>query len=210
VNRPADLRVWRWAAGPASAVLALGALTLAVSVRDPLPGEDALARRLVVGNGPWQDVWAGVATATDLLPLVVVATVGALGLVTVGRWKTALAALGSCAVVWLVNPALKALVARPRPDVTALPGHLSEHSFPSGHVANSAVVVGAAVLIVASWRGTHRIVSLALGAVTLIVVATAQLALGRHYPSDIVAGWLLAAAVLATAAGLMRSTDDFR
>jgi undecaprenyl-diphosphatase len=113
-------------------------------------------------------------------------------------------------VVWLVNPALKALLARPRPDVTELPGHLSEHSFPSGHAANSAVVVGAAVLIVASWRGTHRIVSLALGAVTLIVVATAQLALGRHYPSDIVAGWLLAAAVLATAAGLMRSTDDFR
>jgi membrane-associated phospholipid phosphatase len=63
------------------------------------------------------------------------------------------------------------------------------------------VVVGAAVLVIASWQRTHRRVSLALGAATLIVVATAQLVLGRHYPSDIVAGWLLAAAVLATAAG---------
>jgi membrane-associated phospholipid phosphatase len=201
--------VRRSAAAAAAAGLALVVLTVAVRARDPLPGEEDLLRRWLVRDGRWRDLWEAVATATDLLPLVVLAGLAALGLAVLGRWREALVALGACVVVWLVNPVLKSLVARSRPDVVTLPEHLSEHSFPSGHAANSAVVVGAALLVLARLRRGQGAVWPLVGAGLLVLVAAAQLALGRHYPSDVLAGWLLAAAIVTTAAMVVpRRSDD--
>ena len=117
----------------------------------------------------------------------------------------------SCAVVWLVNPPLKSLVGRGRPDVAVLPDRLSEYSFPSGHAANSAVVAGAAVLVVLSVAGSRaaRVVALVAG-VAVLVVAGAPLALGRHYPSDLVAGWLEALAVLAVVVLVVEAVENRR
>jgi membrane-associated phospholipid phosphatase len=200
--------VRRSAAAAAAAGLALVVLTVAVRAR-PLPGEEDLLRRWLVRDGRWRDLWEAVATATDLLPLVVLAGLAALGLAVLGRWREALVALGACVVVWLVNPVLKSLVARSRPDVVTLPEHLSEHSFPSGHAANSAVVVGAALLVLARLRRGQGAVWPLVGAGLLVLVAAAQLALGRHYPSDVLAGWLLAAAIVTTAAMVVpRRSDD--
>jgi membrane-associated phospholipid phosphatase len=200
--------VRRSAAAAAAAGLALVVLTVAVRAR-PLPGEEDLLRRWLVRDGRWRDLWEAVATATDLLPLVVLAGLAALGLAVLGRWREALVALGACVVVWLVNPVLKSLVARSRPDVVTLPEHLSEHSFPSGHAANSAVVVGAALLVLARLRRGQGAVWPLVGAGLLVLVAAAQLALGRHYPSDVLAGWLLAAAIVTTAAVVVpRRSDD--
>jgi membrane-associated phospholipid phosphatase len=91
-------------------------------------------------------------------------------------------------VVWAVNPLLKELVGRSRPDLWPLPPDVSEYSFPSGHAANTAALVGALVLIL------RRRLGVILGVCVLLVVGWAQLALGRHYPSDVLAGCLWALA----------------
>jgi undecaprenyl-diphosphatase len=92
-------------------------------------------------------------------------------------------------VVWAVNPVLKELVGRSRPDLWPLPDTVSEYSFPSGHAANTAALAGALLLILHSRRAW--VVGLLVAAVGL--VGLSQLVLGRHYPSDLLAGWLWAA-----------------
>lgn len=177
-----------------AAVLVAG-LAAAVRLQGPLPGETRLLETVAVTDGGWHSAASAVARATDLLPLAGLTALLVAGLLLAGRPRSAALLAGACAAVWLGNPLLKALVARPRPDVVDLPGHLSEHAFPSGHAANSAVVVGAVVLVVV--RSGRRPLAVAAGVVVLGVVAGAQLVLARHYPSDLVAGWLVALAVLA-------------
>ena len=190
---------WSLAGPPAL----LAALAVALSWRDPLPGEAWLLETVAAPDGGWRTAAAAVASATDLLPVVAVTGLVVVGLGLRGRVRVAVLLAVACAAVWLVNPLLKALVARPRPELADLPEGLSTYSFPSGHAANSAVVVGAVVLLVVG-TGQRRSAAI-VGAAVLVVVAAAQLTLARHYPSDVVAGWLLAAAALAL---LPRLTAD--
>ena len=69
---------------------------------------------------------------------------------------------------------------------------LSEYTFPSGHAANTAALAAAAILI--AWPTRYRTSAAIAGVGLVLVVGLSQLALGVHYPSDIVAGWLWAAA----------------
>jgi undecaprenyl-diphosphatase len=192
----------------ALAALGLSALAVAVSAVDPLPGEDWLLRALVVADRSAQhDLWAGVARATDLVPLVVVSGASAVVLLVRRRWLAALDLLLVSGVVWAVNPLLKSAVARPRPDVVDLPSGLSGYSFPAGHAANTAVLALGLLLVAGGSSRRSRWPAVA-GAAFVLLAAYGQLALGRHYPSDLVAGWLLSVAVVAgtVAAGWSRRT----
>jgi undecaprenyl-diphosphatase len=133
---------------------------------------------------------------TELGPLAAVALVVLLVLLALRRWPDVAYFVAGIGVVWVVNPLLKELVGRSRPDLWPLPADVSEHSFPSGHAANTAALVGALVLIVR--RG---LLAVLLGAALLLVVGWSQLALGRHYPSDVLAGWVWALAWV----GLLRN-----
>lgn len=96
----------------------------------------------------------------------------------------------------LVVRVLKMTLGRARPDATPLPGYESQwagfswdaahHSFPSGHTADivtSAVFM--ALLVRAPWAAWL------FGAWALILALT-RLALAKHYPSDALAGALIA------------------
>jgi undecaprenyl-diphosphatase len=180
------------------AALALSALAVAVSAVDPLPGEDWLLRRLVVEDGPLHAFCTVVARATDLVPLVVASCLAAVVLLVRRRWRDGIDLLLVSAVVWAVNPLLKSAVARPRPDVVDLPSGLSGYSFPAGHAASTAVLALALLLVSGgAVRGRTPPAVAVAGAVMVLLAAYAQLALARHYPSDLLAGWLLALAVVA-------------
>ena len=126
---------------------------------------------------------------TELGPLGAVALVVLAALLLLRRWADAAFFVAGAGVVWAVNPLLKELVGRSRPDVWPLPPDVSEYSFPSGHAANTAALVGALVLLL-----HRRLPAVLLGAAVLLVVGWSQLALGRHYPTDVLAGWLWALA----------------
>ena len=192
----------------ALAALALSGLAVAVSATDPLPGEDWLLRRLVVpeGGGAYA-AWSAVARATDLLPLAVLTCCGAGVLLLRRGWWAAADLLLVSAAVWAVNPLLKSAVGRSRPDVVDLPAGLSGWSFPAGHAANTMVLV-LALLLVSQVAGDRLRKAAAVGALLVLLAAYAQLALGRHFPSDLLAGWLLAVAVVAGTAAVRQGGPE--
>ncbi|HKD98557.1 MAG TPA: phosphatase PAP2 family protein [Micromonosporaceae bacterium] len=101
--------------------------------------------------------------------------------------------LGALALV----PIIKLLVGRARPVVAdpilTAPGN----SFPSGHTVNATVFYGAVLLVFLPIIG-RRFRPAAVTVVVCLVVAIgfSRAALGVHYVSDVVAGWLLGVAWL--------------
>jgi undecaprenyl-diphosphatase len=103
------------------------------------------------------------------------------------------AGLGALAL----DPTIKLLVGRLRPVVDVPVAHAPGNSFPSGHALGSFVVYGALLLVflpavAKRWR------PVAIGGVATLVVliGVSRIALGVHFVSDVLAGWLLGAAWL--------------
>ncbi|MFE0459950.1 phosphatase PAP2 family protein [Kitasatospora sp. NPDC058965] len=116
----------------------------------------------------------------------------AIGARTLAGWTAAQALVG-WGLQWLVKTA----VDRPRPGwpdpVTQAPGP----AFPSGHAMAAAIT--AATLVALVWPRADRrarVVCCSLAAAGTGLVGFTRLALGVHWPSDVLGGWLLAATVL--------------
>lgn len=116
---------------------------------------------------------------------------------TMGRFLT-----GTLALDALVVYGLKILVARVRPcnclpDVHALVfGTPTDYSFPSGHSAGSFAfcVFFAVVLARASfWTPLSRMAGAAALVLLAVGVALSRIALGVHFPGDVLAGSLIGA-----------------
>jgi undecaprenyl-diphosphatase len=101
----------------------------------------------------------------------------------------------------MLDPALKLIVGRLRPVVDVPVASAPGNSFPSGHALGSTVVYGALLLIflpVVSRRWRPALIG---GFVAIVVlVGFTRVALGVHYVSDVVAGWLLGLAWLGVTA----------
>ena len=166
------------------------ALTLLVVLVGELPGDGVSARRssqdearaLALGVDLLTG-YAGVGVLTGLLVLL---------LARLGRRREAVLGGVSVGGAVLGTALLKQLVRRPRPELLPPDVEVSTFSFPSGHAAATAAVAVAAVLTV---RGTRALVlAAAVGTLLVVGAAAAQLVLGLHHPSDVVGGWLWAAA----------------
>lgn len=86
---------------------------------------------------------------------------------------------------------LKALLANPRyqPIPVGSDAYPWENSFPSGHSAGSLAMSLAFLTVVpASWRSPTAIA----GILFTLYISAGVAAINGHYPSDILAGWLLA------------------
>lgn len=103
----------------------------------------------------------------------------------------------------LLSVVLKLLVARARPTFPEPVATASNYSFPSGHALNSMLCVGILILVflpVLSRAG--RVTAYAVGAALVLLTGYDRIALGVHYVSDVLAGWVVALACLAgTSAG---------
>jgi membrane-associated phospholipid phosphatase len=116
------------------------------------------------------------------------------------RWRAA----GFVAAVRLVtavaNSELKGAVGRARPVLSHPFTHAHGFSFPSGHASGAAsAYLPIAVLALTCDRPAIRRGAMALAVVICLAVATSRVLLGVHFPSDVVAGLALGAAVTCAA-----------
>ncbi len=93
----------------------------------------------------------------------------------------------------ILNLALKLAFHRERPS-EAWSAAAAGYAFPSGHAMSSLVFYGA--LAALAWHSRWRWTVCAGSALLVVVVGTSRLALGVHYPSDVIAGWCAGAAWL--------------
>ena len=107
-------------------------------------------------------------------------------------WLVLIAVFGGIAVIEL----LKAVFARPRPDVVAHAARVFTASFPSGHASLSAITYLTIAAVLARSQLSLRISAyfIALAAFLTIVIGISRLYLGVHYPTDVLAGWCIGAA----------------
>ena len=105
----------------------------------------------------------------------------------------------------LLDPSMKTLVGRIRPVVDVPVATAPGNSFPSGHALGSMIVYGALVLVfLAAVPPKWRTLFVAVPAVIVAAVGFTRIALGVHYLSDVLAGWLLGAAWLSVTAYAFR------
>ncbi|MER7754795.1 phosphatase PAP2 family protein [Kitasatospora sp. NPDC097643] len=107
-------------------------------------------------------------------------------------WVAAQALVG-----WAGQWALKLAVDRQRPSFTDPVSHAGGPAFPSGHAMASAITC--AVLVGLLWyrvRRRGRIAACAVAGATVLTIGWTRIALGVHWPSDVLAGWLAAGVVL--------------
>jgi undecaprenyl-diphosphatase len=126
-----------------------------------------------------------------VLGLVVVSVIGFLLLQ--GLYRTALFILVASAGGWWLNWALKEVFQRPRPEVVPHLRDVLSLSFPSGHAMTSAAVyltLGALLMRIAHRRAT-KVYCIAVAMFVTVLVGASRVYLGVHYPSDVLAGWLV-------------------
>lgn len=112
------------------------------------------------------------------------------------KWRAALFAASTMLLTALANSSLKHLLARARPEVLLEPLH--SYSLPSGH--SSAAFAFCLALGVLAGRGQPprwRLTWLLLASLPATAVALSRVYLGAHWPTDILAGALLAGTVCA-------------
>jgi undecaprenyl-diphosphatase len=142
--------------------------------------------------------------STWMVTLVAIATL-AVG-VLIGPWLHGVIGAATIGLASLGNGALKALIARARPDLLEPIVAERGFSFPSGHAAMGMVAWG--ILGVLVWRsrlplGIRRGVVAALG-VVIFLVGLSRVWLGVHYPTDVLAGWTAGAVIVLLFARLTR------
>ena len=169
-------------------------LTFAAGYTAYFPGDVALTR-LVQSLAPASTGWAQWISSTGKFPwcLLLLAMTVVLSLRIAGV-RGALLSLASFAGMELLGQYLGPLVARPRPapDLVRVAQELSGYSFPSVHALVYASTIGfLAVLFAVKTSGPQRIVGVVISGAVLLTGFAARLALGAHWPSDLLLSSLI-------------------
>ena len=201
--RPTGRDPWPWVGlACALAFLVLGALVVrrgGLAFDEPLA---AALQGLPIPVGFWE--------ACTFLGGAILAPVGVAFVLAAGlsrRLRLALILAVVLVVAALFTELVKDFVARPRPTLDPLVT-ASGYSFPSGHTLNGTVTYGLLALV--AWRSrfplTIRRAVLVAGVTLPVLVGLSRIALGVHWPTDVLAGWLAGVAFVALAATLIRMT----
>jgi len=194
-DRQIDLRPW-------SAVAVLGLLgfavvTALVAGRVTFPFDQPLLDA-TKGLGAYMVAWRDLSESANL-PLVAVGVAIVGWLLWKHRRREALLVVVLLAVATAGSELVKQTIARPRPpgfDNTEL-GVV--YSYPSGHILEAVTIYGIIAMLV--WRSSLprpvRLILPILFIVNIALVAVARVAVGAHYPSDVLGGLLAGIGFLA-------------
>ena len=137
-----------------------------------------------------------------------------------GLYRNGLFVFAASVGGWVLNWLLKQAFSRARPDIVPHLREVMSSSFPSGHALTSAAVyltLGALLMRIAEGR-LAKYYCIATAMFVTFLVGVSRVFLGVHYPSDVVAGWLIGMSwallcwaverTLERRAGLKREKED--
>lgn len=194
---------WRWAL-PLLLLLATAAIGHALTRDGPASFDTALLLWFRQGAdtatpaGPtWAlAFWRGLSWLGDTLPRIVVGISTVFGLLWLRRWQGALFIAGVLISGLALSTAFKHWVGRPRPQLVTHLDHVTSLSFPSGHALNSTLFYLAVALMLApllrARAARWAVYAAAMG--LSLTTGVSRVALGVHYPTDVIAGWVIAGA----------------
>ena len=143
-----------------------------------------LHHALRLDHGPAVKPVVRLSSLGGLLVMGPIALAVALLLLVRGERREALWLFVTIGVGRLIAEGLKDIVHRPRPPVAERLAHVDSWSFPSSHSAGT-MMTGVAITLAARGGWPGMLVAL-LAAAT---IGWTRLALGVHWPSDVLAGW---------------------
>ena len=107
------------------------------------------------------------------------------------RIRVALFVVLTTSVGALLCSTAKALAARARPDLLPRLDNFDSYSFPSGHSWNGLIFYGEIALVAALFVPRRwRLPVVVLGMLLAFLTGWSRIALGVHWPSDVLAGWI--------------------
>ncbi len=191
-----------WVAG----AIALALLSVAAHTHDEFPGDLGLTLLLQHLNGtPLAPIITFASDANWPTPAGITAVAVILALAALRQFRAAIATAIAGFGADLANVTLNGLVARPRPHNAHIQvvAQLGLHSFPSGHVTHVIALYGflfyvshRVALAHPAWHPWLRAVQV-ICLYFMIAIGPARVLLGEHWPSDVLASYILGALVLA-------------
>jgi undecaprenyl-diphosphatase len=143
---------------------------------------------------PWLRGAALDITALGSAAVLGLAVLGVVGfLLLQGAWRSALFVFAASIGGWLLNSFLKEAFGRARPAVVPHLREVMTLSFPSGHALTSAAVyltLGALLMRIVK-RPLAKFYCMSAAMLITALVGASRVYLGVHYPTDVLAGWLL-------------------
>ncbi|HEY1122511.1 MAG TPA: phosphatase PAP2 family protein [Haloferula sp.] len=96
----------------------------------------------------------------------------------------------------VLSSLLKSAFDRPRPDLVPHGTMVTNASFPSGHSMMAAVVYLTLGILLARTQPSRpvRIYLVSVSVIVTLLVGISRIYLGVHWPSDVLAGWMIGAA----------------
>ena len=107
------------------------------------------------------------------------------------RHRAALIIMAVPILAGTTNSLLKEAFGRVRPDVVPHLDQIGNLAYPSGHASNAMAFFVLAALIVPD---SHRRVWCGAAVLLALLIGSSRLALGVHWPSDVIGGWFWGAA----------------
>ena len=144
-------------------------------------------------GGFWQEAGRDVTAMGGSTVITLMVTAVVVFLLLNQQWKSSLFVVASVVGGLVISLVLKDLYDRPRPILFDHRSHTMTASFPSGHSANSAVAyftmaVLMAKLVRSPWLKAYIFF---VGLLIPALVGFSRIFLGVHWPTDVIAGWLI-------------------
>ncbi len=205
-----ELRVVLIAAAVALAGIPFGLLLHQVTTDGPLTVFDESAARWTNGRVHGNDALVALLQVVSFLgkPIFLVAAVGlpAAWLLRRGARRLTVFLVVTCTVGAVVDTLVKLAVGRPRPVVDEPITAALHHSFPSGHSMGATFCYGALLVAFAPVLSEGARRRALVGVVVLcLAIGASRLALGVHFVSDVLGGYVLGAAWLAASVAVFET-----
>jgi undecaprenyl-diphosphatase len=149
-----------------------------------------------IGPRWFQSTMLDMTALGDISTLTLLTAIVAGYLLIIGKRSTAVFLIIAVAGGALASTLLKATFNRPRPDLVPHLVEVHTTSFPSGHAMNSAVVFLTLGALITRTQADYRarVYILVVAILLTLIIGFSRVYLGVHWPSDVMAGWMVGAA----------------